>query len=495
MDWLMKKRLTAMLLVLLMLASCNAVPAETESESQITPDVQETETAPLTEADIRAQAKDSLPEISFEGAAYRALTKEYCRDEFAVDELTGESINDAIYERNNVVEERFNVKIETIISPDGSMYGQVNDIKNRVIAQDDSFDIAGTYVMTAGAAITSGYLLDWNDMPYNDFSQPWWLSDINKNFSVNNRLYTVAGEMCSTLLELTYCVFFNRTQGDRYGLTDTVIQTVQDGKWTIDYLNELISNIYEDTNGDGERDMDDFYGFTGEQATNLMMYTYAFDIPLTTRNADGIPEISVNSEKTVNAVEKVSQLYWNNGGSYITDNASSRALFASGNAMFHTACFSHAISVFREMEDDYTILPYVKYDEAQEKYLTSAMDNYSVLCIPVTCQKTDMVSVVTESLNVESYRSVFQVYYEKALKAKYARDEVSIEMIDLIMAGRTFDFATLFTGSESLNNLNTIFQMSVLSQNADFASRYASQQNAMQTELDNIITIFEGFYD
>jgi hypothetical protein len=142
------------------------------------------------------------------------------------------------------------------------------------------------------------------------------------------------------------------------------------------------------------------------------------------------------------------------------------------------------------MEDDYTILPYPKLDESQEKYLTSAMDNFTVFCIPVTCQKLDMVSVVTESLNVESFRSVYPVYYEVALKDKYARDAFSIEMIDLLMEGRTFDFATLFTAQDSLNNLNTIFQKAVLNKNGDFASVYAKEQKRMTKTLEKILTAF-----
>ncbi len=493
----MKKRILAMLLAALILAStvaCNSASGDetTSTEDTSTQTVAETEeTEPLTESEKRAQAKDDLPEITFNGADFRVSTKESWKSEVMVEDLTGDVVNDAIYDRNAVIAERFAVNIVPIVTPEGDMYTQVNNVKNSVMAQDDAFDLAATYAMTAGTIINEGYYMNWNDMPYNDFSKPWWLSNINECFSVGDKMFTVVGDMCFSLLEYTYCTYYNRTKGDTYGLTETLLQDVKDGKWTIDYLLNLTKEIYEDTDGNGNRDKEDFYGFVAHTGTDLMIYTYAFDIPLTSRNTDGIPEISIYSEKMITAVEKVTQLYWESNGSYIAEIADAPKLFAAGNAMFYTSLFMRAFNNLRDMEDDFTILPFVKFDETQEIYMTSAMDNYSVLGIPITCKNTDMVSVITESLNVESYRSVFPAYYDKALKGKYARDEESIEMIDLVMAGRNFDFATLYTAQGDLNVLNILLQSSVASKNADFTSRYAANEAAMKNKLEEIVAAYE----
>ena len=56
-------------------------------------------------------------------------------------------------------------------------------------------------------------------------------------------------------------------------------------------------------------------------------------------------------------------------------------MFKDGNALFTTTYLEDAFSTFRVMNDDYSILPYPKWDESQEKYMTGAMDNYSVLGI------------------------------------------------------------------------------------------------------------------
>lgn len=469
-------------------------PHVADSRENAETDLPETEAGPLTPAEEQAQVKDNLPDIAFDGADFRVSTKANWRSEVLVDELNGDGVNDAIFNRNALISERFKVKIVPVVTPEGDMYTQVNNVRNSIMAQDDAFDLASTYAMTAGTIINEGYYLNWNTMPYNDFSQPWWLSSVNDCFGVKDKIYTVVGDMCFSLLEYTYCTYYNRTKGDTYGLTEPLFEVIREGGWTIDYLLGLIGDLYVDVNGDGVRDEEDSYGFLAHNGTDLMIYTYAFDIPLTARNGDGIPELAVNSEKTVSAVEKITELYWGNNGSYIFDE--SRAgevpgMFAAGKSVFYTSMFCRAFNNLRDMEDDFTILPFVKYDEAQENYLTSDMDNYSVLGVPITCQNTEMVSVITESMNVESYRSVFPAYYEKVLKGEYARDRESLEMIDLVMAGRRFDFATLYTASSYLNALNTIVQASVRSKNADFASRYASNEKVLRKKLEKIVKVYE----
>ena len=152
-----------------------------------------------------------------------------------------------------------------------------------------------------------------------------------------------------------------------------------------------------------------------------------------------------------------------------------------------------AFDSYREMEDDYSILPYPKWDENQEKYMTGAMDNYSVLGMPITVTDPEMVSILTESLNVESYRTLFPVYYEQALQNKYSRDPESIEMLNMLMEGRNFDFSTLFAGQ--ITGISTLFRTVINSKNADFASFYAKTAKIAEKGLEKVLTAYEEHAD
>lgn len=133
------------------------------------------------------------------------------------------------------------------------------------------------------------------------------------------------------------------------------------------------------------------------------------------------------------------------------------------------------------MEDDYSILPYPKLDETQENYKTGASDQYSYLGVPITVSDKDMVSVITEALNAESYRSLFPTYYEEALQYKYARDENAMEMISILMDGRNFDMVTLHA-----HNVYLLFRNVVGFKSTDFSSQYKTVGKLTEYVLGNI---------
>ena len=485
------KQITALLLASLLLASCaSAGTSEVETTGAATDAETTINTAELTEMEKRALMEDDLPEKDFGGKDFRISTKRGTMYEIDEEEETGDIIEDALYARNRRIEERFNIKIVPVITEAGDGNTHVNEVRQSIMAADDAFDLSATYVFTTGPLVTDGCFLNWLHMPYNDLSKPWWIGGVNDKFRVGDAIYAATGDMCVSTLKLTYGVFYNRTRGADYDLNETIYDTIREGKWTIDKFIEMTRDVYVDVNGDGERSNTDFYGFTAEKATNLDVYTFAFDIPLVKNNEDGVPELAINTPKTIEAVEKVNKLYWDGVGSYIPEDYSEPVqMFRSGNALFTTTYLTQAFSTFRDMTDDYSILPYPKWDEAQEKYMTGAMDNYSVLGVPVTVSDLEMVSIITESLNIESYKTLFPTYYEQALQSKYARDAESIEMIDILMAGRNFDFCTLF--SSTIIGIPFMVRELVAGKSTAFASKYKSLEKGAQKGLEKVLKAYE----
>ena len=485
------KQITALLLASLLLASCaSAGTSEVETTGAATDAETTINTAELTEMEKRALMEDDLPEKDFGGKDFRISTKRGMMDEIDEQEETGDIIEDALYARNRRIEERFNIKIVPVITEANDGNTHVNEVRKSIMASDDAFDLSATYVFTTGPLVTDGCFLNWLNMPYNDLSKPWWIGGVNDKFRVGDAIYAAVRDMCVSTLKLTYGVFYNRTRGADYDLNETIYDTIREGKWTIDKFIEMTRDVYVDVNGDGERSNTDFYGFTAEKATNLDVYTFAFDIPLVKNNEDGVPELAINTPKTIEAVEKVNKLYWDGVGSYIPDDYMEPIhMFRSGNALFTTTYLTNAFSTFRDMTDDYSILPYPKWDEAQEKYMTGAMDNYSVLGVPVTVSDLEMVSIITESLNIESYKTLFPTYYEQALQSKYARDAESIEMIDILMAGRNFDFCTLF--SSTIIGIPFMVRELVAGKSTAFASKYKSLEKGAQKGLEKVLKAYE----
>ncbi len=488
----MKKKLIALLLLSsLLLSSCgeSSVNAPSADTAETTAEIKTEEAVETSEFDARKEVPDNLPEKDFGGKEFRVSTKIGTLYEFYTEEEDGELINDALYARNLSIEERFNVKIKPVITEADDGGTQVNNVLKTVQSGEDAFDMAATYVFTSGQLVMKGIYLNLINMPYIDLTQPWWINGINDNFRVGDSLFVAVGDTSLSTIKLTYAIFYNKRLAESYSLPD-LYQLVRDNHWTIDDMISMVTDIYSDVNGDGLRGLEDIYGFVGESATNLDIYTFAFDIPIVGRDEDNIPILVYNTPKAVAAVEKINNLYWNTNGSYIavSDWGEPSRLFKSGQALFNTSCLSLAYSTLRDMDDDYGILPYPKWDESQTKYLTGAMDNYSVQGIPKTETDTEFAAIITEALNAEAYKQLYPVYYEGALQNKYARDAGTIEMIDLVMQGRSFDMVTLFAGQLGLS---TFFRELVAKKSNNFESAYTKREKGALKALDKIIAAYQ----
>ena len=147
----MKKAITLILLasMLLSVSACGSenAPGEVTTGGDVT-------TAENGGESTEAGSRDAVPSaitknMNFKGETVTFLTRD--TDEFIneikADEETGDTVNDAIYARNMIVEDKLRVKIE-VVSRAGS-YGphtQFNsDVVKEVMAGDTPYDVISYY--------------------------------------------------------------------------------------------------------------------------------------------------------------------------------------------------------------------------------------------------------------------------------------------------------------------------------------------------------------
>jgi len=267
---------------------------------------------------------------------------------------------------------------------------------------------------------------------------------------------------------------------------------VYEGKWTIDKLIETTSSIYVDTDGDGAKGDEDVFGYAAHPGISSDAWLAAFDQPITGKDEAGYPIVVFMTDKTVSAFEKIFDFYYNSVGTYAMAAAEYEVtMFVNNDVIMIPSIFNDAFNSYRYMEAAYGIVPYPKWDEAQERYLTNARDQYTVLGIPAfkTDDSLEFIGVITEALAAESYRSVFPQYYDIALKGKYSVDQDTANMVDLVLAGRNFDFSFLFGDSE-FQGLPYMFRDMLREKSPDIASRYAKLKKALNKSVQKI----SGYY-
>ena len=453
--------------------------------------VEET-TEPADALEARKLISDDLPAMDFGGVEFRISATDKYAYEMDVESISGDVCDDAVYERNRAVEERFNIKIRNVLTAMASNdnHGAHPDfIMKSVMAGDNDFELAALYVYTSEKPILAGCYLNWHDVPYINFDKPWWVSRAVDAFTINGKMYIAAGDLSVTTLTMSYVYLFNKQLAENYNV-ENIYGTVADGKWTIDYLMTVTKDIYEDLDGDGVAGKTDRYGFMAGTVTDIDAYLPSFDQPII-EFKNGLPEVVINTEKTIAAVEKLYNLYYNNGtGTYVETNYHDRLpQFKVDQAMFVPSRMYEVYDELRDMTSDYGIIPYPKWNEAQANYLTNTLDNWSAMGIPKTVADIEFVGMIIEALNAESYKTVMPAYYDVALKVKFSRDQESVDMLDIITAGRTYDFSILHSGN--LSGLPYMVRGLISGKNSDFASKYASSEKAITNGIAKTIAAYD----
>lgn len=460
------------------------------------------ENVPDTTPDVlnmaaREAIKDGLPEADFEQAEFNIYARTEQKDEFIYDEaLSGEVVNDAVYKRNLAVEDRFNIKINTI-TEDGNWDKQasfMNKLKNSVQAGDDEFNLVAGYAAYITTVAAQGFVHNLNSIEHLDFSKPWWSQDIAEELNINGKMFFTTGDIALTMWEFMFAIYFNKTVVKDYNVEDPY-QLVRSGKWTIDKLSEICKNVYVDVNGDDKAGKEDLYGYATETGNLVDVFHIAFDNPVTKKGEDGLPYHSIAENGKMAAIsDKLYELLWNSKGviaqgeSVVWPENPYRELFMNDRAMFIPEYLGNAKEL-RNMDSDFGIIPYPKWDESQTNYYTISQDGYSLFSIPVTVKDMKMTGIITEALCAESYKKVIPAFYDVALKSKYSRDVDSVEMIDTIRKGLRFNFGILYT--VEAERAFHILRVMMSNKKHDFTSEYEKIEGKITKALAKILVTYE----
>jgi len=119
---------------------------------------------------------DSLPDgLDFNGVVINLLVQEdsWKEKEFLAPELTGDVIDDAVYNRNIAVEERLNIKLNVISGPGWENWGSMaSQIRNSIMAGDHSYDLIAGWSARAPALALDGLFMDLQELSDVEQSKP-----------------------------------------------------------------------------------------------------------------------------------------------------------------------------------------------------------------------------------------------------------------------------------------------------------------------------------
>lgn len=476
------RKLLALLLsaaLLLPLTSCGDTATET------TADTAAADTAPVeTETE---KLPSGLPDMDLNGFVLTFLRSAsfFVEKGIWTEELTGDAVPDAIYERNLYLEEAYNCSIEVQESPSQHPNG---DIEQFVMGGDDTVDV----LMDGGQfiAANSQNFLDLNSMKYFDFSQPWWNKEFNEGISLGGKLYFTIGAYATTAKGNIMHILFNKQVAQNNGIDpDSLYNHVHEDNWTLDKMTEYAEMVKADLNGDGNYDTNDMWGFIGQNYTTWTLALGA-GFRCAEKDENDMPVVIFNTETNLNILDKVMKLAGSRDISLFAQRMTgvsdvwatlSELNKTDGRWLFRSGSVGNDI---REMEDDYGVLPVPKFDEMQDRYYHDAsLGNSPTTAVPISCSDADTVSFLLEAMSYESFYRVLPVFYDNYMHTKLVRDEESVEMLKIVHDTLYYDIGALFNWGD----MRMMIENMVDKPENTIASTYAANEKRIQTDLENTI--------
>ena len=425
---------------------------------------------------------DYAPESDFEGYTF-GMYIEDGRTDMYIEEEVGEPVDDAVYMRNKIVEDRYNINIKAVWFEKGA----ATPGEAAILAGENNFDVLVNHSIYSYMYVNKNLVADWiANMTYADLTKSWWNQDIVGECTYFGRLYAVTGDIAWSTVGCTMCLFFNKDIFSDlqipYPYTD-----VTNGTWTLDKLIEICRQGTAELNGDGVMTWgEDRYGLAmHNQFTFPQAAIYIGGDKIVKKDENGHPVLSLYNPRTINIYEKLfDMLDVNIGFCSISDEPAVMPVFMDGKALFYDNMINGAVGL-RQMDYDIGIIPLPKYDLQTPRYYSLMESNAQMLTVPINTENFERTSMILEAMASEGQRTIIPAYYERTLKGKHARDDESFEMLDLIKDSSVVDWGYLNGGVTGELNLPGHYMLA--GNNRNFASFYEARETAAQNNIQKFI--------
>ncbi|MBQ4573743.1 MAG: hypothetical protein IJA85_00965 [Clostridia bacterium] len=165
----------------------------------------------------------------------------------------------------------------------------------------------------------------------------------------------------------------------------------------------------------------------------------------------------------------------------LSSPAGGLTMIYNGKMLFTVNSPHHIMLQHRNMEDEYGLLPFPKYDEKQDRYYSYVSQWYPTLGVPGTIENPNRAVNI---LNAMGYNSseLTDVYVNTIISEKASRDEGSKQSALLALESKFYDIDRMM----SITGIFTIFNKMTQNGKDVFASEYARIEEQAQLKLDEL---------
>ena len=444
--------LLALLMLLPALAACGEskentdAPANTDASGQ--PSAEDAAPGEEEEEESPTAHWDAVAKPDLGGMDIIATTNNFDSNFYNVldwDEITGDNLKDAMYNRNRAVESALDCKFSVIYAEGTSV------LEQSVRSGSGDVDFAYNLVSQGGGLIQKGYLSPFDVLENIDMSQPYWDQGAQRYLRILGKMYFGFVDFGFDHYDSLAVLFYNGKLVTDYQLDDPQELVLEDA-WTIDKMASMLDGVLTDVNGDGKFTLkDDVLGLTGREYWFQPFLNRSGEYLVTWDAGEENFVLHMMDDRFVRVSEAISTIYSErNPASDFSDYDKGRIAFSDGRSLFYSRLLGD-FRQLREVEDDYGVVCFPRYSEevGDSSYFVK---NPTTLYLPtVVCdangdgqQDYGEIGTFLEAMGAYTLDDTLNVYLENTVIGKGMRDEKSADMVRLMMKNRSFDLCEAF---------------------------------------------------
>ncbi len=488
----MKTKIWVRLLLVLLLGAMllGVVACNKDSKDPKDPtkdDPSEEETDPSEEIDYPFTIED----CSKDGHAgrFNMAVRSERADYVDTPDLDGTIINDAVYERNALIEELFNVEITMFEAGHSEATEYFSHITNDVMGGVGAYDC--TQGWSESGLDNTGCFMNLLSFPELDFANdPWWLDPYHQNATFYDCMFTCNGDLQFELYYNLSVMYFNKTMAQSLAVKEennlpisTLVYNHVDNKsWTLDQLQKYGQIAATDAGEDGYhakyeenyQNSEDIFGIVFNQSTpTLAMFAMGAKY---SKMVNGAIEFTFTDPHNYDAFDKLFVFFNETDHNYMAKTTirgkQGYEIFNDGHALFCWSSFFNAPSI-KGSGISYGILPLPTYAEGDD-YVTTC-DNISYFAYLTTTPNFHTSALVFNAMNALSTDILYDKYFGEYLEFRVSDDPDSSRMIPIIYDSIYFDCAHTNPGMSA--KAFSYFGSYLYDANRSISSKMASYTN------------------
>ena len=437
-----------------------------------------------------------LPKKDFQGHEFTFITQQSNDYGYHVKYLVyneaeeGNLLNDAIKKRNDIIEEKYNVTIKHY-----DAVNLLNEVRTQVMGGVVEFDAILANARTMSTLAREGLLYDLKEIDTFNLDKPYWDQRANSDLEMGGKLYYTNCDL--NVHTIGSAIFFNKKMIQDFELTSPYVY-MENNQWTIDNWAILAKSISVDVDNDGNMtEMDKYSQLCGHGNDNYFItgagirFTEMDNTTNTLRVA-----LMDNPDKLVSVYEKTKSVFSDSSVAYCISCSSVDAHGTSSKWEYLRTLFKQDLYLFdyssddclvlyKDMESEFGIVPFPKYDSNQQTYNTIYPDDFNLFGIPNIVENEERTGAIIEDMNYYSSFILIPVWYDTILTRRYTRDYESEATLRYIKENRVYDIGLYY-------NLGQ-FKTDVLwadSRTINISREYDRRKNAIEADIKLIFRDF-----